>query len=351
MSDYTQVVDYSAKDALSSGDPNKLVKGSDVDSDLSAISTAIATKYDSNDLASQAQAQAGSDNTVLMTPLRAEEHVAAYVAENGGMLLDIHALADPNADTVLGWDDSAGAVIGYTLHASILHSGTELSVDHDAATNFVANEHIDHSAVSVTAGTGLSGGGTIAATRTLNLSHLGIESLADPNADRILFWDDSAGASAWLTLGTGLSISTTTISAATASTSTVGAVELATSTETYTGTDTSRAVTADAIADTIFSLHIDVPNGGPAAVTKASPGASGWSASRTAEGTITVTHNLGLSSANDMIVVVCPGERSAGNAISAAVDSLGTNSFVVSTINASAIDSDADVLLVCHRVA
>lgn len=36
--------------------------------------------------------------------------------------------------------------------------------------------------------------------------------LADPNADRIKFWDDSAGTMAWLALGTGLSISGTTLS-------------------------------------------------------------------------------------------------------------------------------------------
>lgn len=38
-------------------------------------------------------------------------------------------------------------------------------------------------------------------------------SLSDPNADRIMFWDDSAGSVAWLTAGTGLSITDTTISA------------------------------------------------------------------------------------------------------------------------------------------
>lgn len=38
-------------------------------------------------------------------------------------------------------------------------------------------------------------------------------SLGDPNADRILFWDDSAGSFAYLTLGSGLSITDTTISA------------------------------------------------------------------------------------------------------------------------------------------
>jgi hypothetical protein len=37
-------------------------------------------------------------------------------------------------------------------------------------------------------------------------------SLSDPNDDRILFWDDSAGTVAWLDIGTGLSLSGTTIS-------------------------------------------------------------------------------------------------------------------------------------------
>lgn len=36
-------------------------------------------------------------------------------------------------------------------------------------------------------------------------------SLSDPGGDRIPFWDDSAGAIAWLTIGTGGVISGTTI--------------------------------------------------------------------------------------------------------------------------------------------
>ena len=79
-------------------------------------------------------------------------------------------------------------------------------IDHDSLLNFVANKHIDHTAVSVSAGTGLSGGGTIAANRTINLSHLGIQILADPGADRIMFWDETAGAMKWLSLGNSLNI-------------------------------------------------------------------------------------------------------------------------------------------------
>lgn len=47
MSDYSQITDFSAKDALTTGDPEKIILGSDVDVELGAISTAIATKYDS----------------------------------------------------------------------------------------------------------------------------------------------------------------------------------------------------------------------------------------------------------------------------------------------------------------
>ena len=39
-------------------------------------------------------------------------------------------------------------------------------------------------------------------------------SLSDPGADRLLFWDDGAGAVAFLTAGSGLTISGTTITAA-----------------------------------------------------------------------------------------------------------------------------------------
>jgi len=68
---------------------------------------------------------------------------------------------------------------------------------HDSLSGFVANEHINHSSVSIIAGTGLTGGGDLTASRTISLSHLGLESLSDPNADRIVFWDDSAGSMAY----------------------------------------------------------------------------------------------------------------------------------------------------------
>lgn len=47
---------------------------------------------------------------------------------------------------------------------------SEADIDHNNLQNFVSNKHIDHSAVSVLAGTGLSGGGTIQVDRTLSIA-------------------------------------------------------------------------------------------------------------------------------------------------------------------------------------
>jgi hypothetical protein len=62
--------------------------------------------------------------------------------------------------------------------------------------------------LSVGAGTGIS-----VAADSISVDLLGLQSLSDPNDDRIFFWDDSAGASKFLDIGTNLSISGTTLNA------------------------------------------------------------------------------------------------------------------------------------------
>jgi hypothetical protein len=93
----------------------------------------------------------------------------------------------------------------------------------------------------------ISGAYTISGGTDIALADGGTgASLADPGADRIMFWDESANAVTWLTAGTGLTITGTSIAADTvsaASESAAGIVELATNAETQTGTDTARAIT------------------------------------------------------------------------------------------------------------
>ena len=61
-----------------------------------------------------------------------------------------------------------------TISAVVLPAG----VNHNLLQNYVVNEHINHTSVTLTAGTGLTGGGDISANRTFALNAASIASLA-----------------------------------------------------------------------------------------------------------------------------------------------------------------------------
>lgn len=44
MSNYTKSTDFASKDSLPSGNPAKIVKGSEIDTEFNDIATAVATK-------------------------------------------------------------------------------------------------------------------------------------------------------------------------------------------------------------------------------------------------------------------------------------------------------------------
>ena len=44
MAQYVKATNFASKDALLSGDPNKIVKGTEIDDEFNAISTAIGSK-------------------------------------------------------------------------------------------------------------------------------------------------------------------------------------------------------------------------------------------------------------------------------------------------------------------
>ena len=99
---------------------------------------------------------------------------------------------------------SGGTGITYSNGAI---STTDGDIVHDNLSGFVANEHINHSGVSVTAGTGLTGGGTIAATRTINV--IGGKGIT-ANANDIQV--DSANIKSMFSGGTGITYSNGAIS-------------------------------------------------------------------------------------------------------------------------------------------
>ena len=98
-----------------------------------------------------------------------------------------HAASDVISGT---FSDARISETSVTQHATALES----AMNHDDLTGFVGNEHIDHTAVSITAGVGLTGGGTIAATRTIDLDISGLTEDTSPDilADYIVTYDASA---------------------------------------------------------------------------------------------------------------------------------------------------------------
>jgi len=65
-----------------------------------------------------------------------------------------------------------GVVSGSAQTIANLPTGTisgSSQISHDSTTGFVANKHVDHTSVLISAGNGLSGGGDISSTRTLTL--------------------------------------------------------------------------------------------------------------------------------------------------------------------------------------
>jgi hypothetical protein len=84
-------------------------------------------------------------------------------------------------------------------------------LDHDALVNYSANRHIDHTAVSIVAGTGMSGGGDISSSRTLNLDINGLTADTPVSGDFFVFYDISGSDTNKVTLtnlATALGVST-----------------------------------------------------------------------------------------------------------------------------------------------
>jgi len=88
------------------------------------------------------------------------------------------------ADSNKVWSSEKISTVSGVLQTDIDTRAVSGGSEHDGFSDYVGDEHIDHSGVSVTAGTGLTGGGTIESNRTLNVD-VGITN------DKIVQMDDA----------------------------------------------------------------------------------------------------------------------------------------------------------------
>ena len=124
-----------------------------------------------------------------------------------------------SAGTVAAGDHTHAALY-QPLDADLTAIGA-LTPSNDDTLQFIGGVWANRTAAQVRATLDLEAGtdflspaAIAAAYQPLDSDLTAIAALADPNADRILFWDDSAGAYKHLTAGTGLTITDTTIEAA-----------------------------------------------------------------------------------------------------------------------------------------
>lgn len=165
MSDYSQTTDFSAKDDLTTGDPEKVILGADVDAELAAIAAAIATKADApvadSALADMAQARikgratgagtgdptdltAGQVATILLTsstitsgsytPTIASVVGASNIAGEAGFYIRIGSIVLVSVEFTFEFSTPA------TQHAQISCDFPIASTDGDAKGTFTARD-------------------------------------------------------------------------------------------------------------------------------------------------------------------------------------------------------------------
>ena len=178
MSDYTKSTNFATKDALSSGNALKIVKGTEIDTEFNNIATAVATKAD---LASPTftgtplapTASAGTNTTQLATTAFVQSALSALYPVGA---IYINATSSTNPATSLGFGTwtafGAGRVpVGFDAGNALFDTAEETGGSADAIT--VTHTHTatvtdpthTHSATSgnnLTARTGVTGGATSA---------------------------------------------------------------------------------------------------------------------------------------------------------------------------------------------
>src|SRR6056297_3641502 len=146
-----------------------------------AMSLAGSTKYITfSNLASAVGDVVNHDD---LQNFASDEHVAhSSITVAGGDGMTGSGTIDGNVTITLATPSTLdGSTTNAVTASSHTHALDETAIDHDNLQNFASDEHVAHSTVTITAGTGLSGGGDISANLTIALSHLGLESLADPD--------------------------------------------------------------------------------------------------------------------------------------------------------------------------
>lgn len=139
MANYTKSTDFASKDALLSGDPNKVVKGSELDDEFDNIQTAVNSKADANSatltgVPTTPTASYGTSTTQIASTAFVQAALAA-VYPIGSVY--VNAVNNTNPGTLLGFGTwsafGAGRVmVGYNASNPLFDAAEETGGSADA---------------------------------------------------------------------------------------------------------------------------------------------------------------------------------------------------------------------------
>lgn len=175
---------------------------------VAAVKTRMLSDFSANGLALGAAANYAAMRTLL--DLEAGTDFYSVAASDAAIAAAIAALStvyQPLAANLTEWAGINPSANGGSLVAAADYAAMRALLDLEAGTDFLSVSAI------AAAYQPLDADLTAIAALTTNAAGRGLLTLSNPGADRVLFWDNSAGAYTHLTIGTGLAITDTTLEA------------------------------------------------------------------------------------------------------------------------------------------
>ncbi len=184
MADYNKATNFTAKDALPTGNAGKIVKGAEIDTELTAISNAIASKADINSpgltgTPTAPTASAGTNTTQLATTAFVTAalsavypvgsiYVNAAVSTNPATLLGFGTWTAFGAGRVMVGFDSADALFDTLEETGGSKDAVVVSHTHTATVTDSGHVHVQNGQTLDPSGAGGVSGGTASPTASMS---------------------------------------------------------------------------------------------------------------------------------------------------------------------------------------
>ena len=200
MTNYTKAVDFAAKDSLTTGNSAKIVKGTEIDTEFNAISTAIATK--ANIAGPTFTGTVTIPTATISTVIVPDASDGATIGSSSLEFSDIY-LADgaliylgDDQDTTLTHVADTGILLNSTRQLQFGDSGTYIHQSADGVLDLVADTEIEINAttIDINGAADVSGnlavGGNLTVTGTATIA--GNLTFGDAASDTVAFTADVA---------------------------------------------------------------------------------------------------------------------------------------------------------------